>query len=66
MRTTVDLSTDLLEQALKLSGVQTKKAAIELGLRELIRQNKIEGMRKLRGRLHLNAALERSQNPFGD
>ena len=61
MRTTIELPKDLLEQAVKLSQVRTKTAAIELGLRELIRQNKIEALRKLRGRLNLNVDVHKSR-----
>lgn len=61
MRTTVVLPSDLLAQAVSLSGARTKTAAIELGLRELIRQNKIEALRKLRGRLNLEVNFQKSR-----
>jgi hypothetical protein len=61
MRTTVDLSRDLLETAMKFTHARTKTAMIEMGLRELIRQSKIEGLRKLRGKLDLDVDLEKSR-----
>ena len=61
MRTTLDLNRDLLVEAMKASHVRTKTAVVELGLQELIRQSKIEGLRKLRGRLNFNINLDRSR-----
>ena len=40
-----------MEQALRASGLSTKKEAVEQGLRLLVRQNKQQAIRKLRGKL---------------
>jgi Arc/MetJ family transcription regulator len=40
-----------MSDALKATGVGTKKEAVELGLRLLVRQNKHQAIRKLRGKL---------------
>jgi len=37
MRTTIDIDTELLEQAMALTGARTKREAVELALRHLVR-----------------------------
>lgn len=41
----------LMSDALKATGLNTKKAAVEQGLKLLIRQNRQQAIRKLRGKL---------------
>lgn len=48
----------LMEQALKASGLTTKKEVVEQGLRLLVRQNKQQAIRKLRGRLKWEGDLD--------
>ena len=58
MRTNVVIDDDLMESALKTSGIKTKKDAIEEGLKLLVQlktQEKIKGLRgklKWTGNLH--------------
>lgn len=42
MRTTLDLDKDLIEEALEATGLKTKKAVIEAGLKEIIANVNVE------------------------
>ena len=59
MRTNVVIDDDLMEEALLLSGFRTKKAAIEAGLRLLIKFSRQEQVRNLRGKLKWSGDLEK-------
>ena len=52
MPTNLDLDEQLVTEALRLSGLRTKKAVVEEGLRALIRLNRQADVRLLRGTLH--------------
>ncbi len=58
MRTNIVIDDKLMSAALKASGVGTKKEAVELGLRLLVRQNKQQAIRKLRGKLRWEGDLD--------
>ena len=51
MRTNVVLDDDLIKSALKLSGLKTKKRAIEEGLKLLIQVNRQKKIKDFRGKL---------------
>ncbi len=51
MRTNVVIDDDLMKSALKTSELKTKKAAIEAGLKLLVRFNRQTRIRDLRGKL---------------
>ena len=51
MRTNIVIDDKLMNDALKATGLGTKKEAVELGLKTLIKLKKQEGIKKLRGRL---------------
>ena len=51
MRTNVVIDDDLMETAQKHSGIQTKKGAIEAGLRLLIQLHIQQDIRSLRGKI---------------
>ena len=51
MRTNIVIDDKLMGDALKATGLNTKKEAVELGLRTLIRLKKQEKIRKFRGKL---------------
>lgn len=40
MRTNVEIDNDLMDEALKLSGLKTKKDAVEVGLKLLVQRKK--------------------------
>ncbi|KAB2890289.1 MAG: type II toxin-antitoxin system VapB family antitoxin [Desulfobulbaceae bacterium] len=58
MRTNVVIDDDLMESALKASGLKTKKDAIEEGLRLLVQLKGQEKIRRFRGKLKWNGNLE--------
>lgn len=51
MRTNIEISDDLMGEALELTGLRTKKAVVELGLKTLIRLGKQKEIRKFRRQL---------------
>jgi Arc/MetJ family transcription regulator len=52
MRTNIVIDDQLMSQALQLSGLTTKKEAVEAGLRLLIAMKKQESIRQFRGKLN--------------
>ena len=58
MRTSMEIDHDLMAQALKVGGFKTRKAAVEEGLRLLIRTRTQGRLRELRGRLRWEGSLE--------
>jgi Arc/MetJ family transcription regulator len=58
VRTNVDIDDDLMDEALKSSGLKTKRQAIEEGLRLLVRVHGQERIRKLRGVLKWEGSLD--------
>jgi hypothetical protein len=57
MRTTLDLPEDLLNEAMKLSHINTKTGVITLALNELIRKSKIAEIKKYKGQVDLDIDL---------
>lgn len=51
MRTNIDIDDDLMMNALRATGAQTKKEAVELGLKTLIRLHKQAEIKKYKGQL---------------
>lgn len=51
MRTNVVINDDLMNSALKLSGLKTKKDAIEAGLQLLVKVNRQAKVKNFRGKL---------------
>ncbi len=51
MRTNIEIDDNLMADALKATGLNTKKEAVELGLKALIKLNKQASIRALRGKL---------------
>ncbi len=58
MRTNIVIDDKLMTDALKATGVNTKKEAVEQGLRLLIQRNKQQAIRKLRGKLRWEGDLD--------
>ena len=54
----MDIDHDLMTQALKVGGFKTRKAAVEEGLRLLVRTRAQGRLRKLRGKLRWEGSLE--------
>lgn len=58
MRTNIVIDDQLMADALKATGLGTKKEAVEEGLKLLVRQNKQQAIRKLRGKLKWEGDLD--------
>jgi Arc/MetJ family transcription regulator len=59
MRTTVDIDPELLAEAMRLTGVETKKEVIGLSLAELVRRRRIEELIAMAGTMDLDLDPER-------
>lgn len=58
MRTNVVIDDELMKNALKLSGLKTKKSVIEAGLKLLLKTHRQRAVRKYRGKLKWDGDLE--------
>jgi hypothetical protein len=58
MRTTLDLPNDLLEEAMKVTHLETKTKVIITALEELIRKSKISELKNFKGKIDLNIDLD--------
>ena len=58
MRTNIVINDSLMDDALKLTGLKTKREVVELGLKTLIRLKKQEGIRRFRGKLQWEGDLD--------
>lgn len=58
MRTNIVIDDKLMRDALRATGAPTKREAVELGLRTLIRLRKQAKIRALRGKLNWQGDLE--------
>lgn len=58
MRTNIVIDDQLMNSAMKATGLKTKREAVELGLRTLLRLRKQEEIRKFRGKLKWEGDLE--------
>jgi len=59
MRTNIEIDDRLMADALKATGLQTKKEAVELGLRALIKLKRQGSIRALRGKLKWEGDLDK-------
>jgi len=58
VRTNVVINDDLMDSALKASGIKTKREAIEEGLRLLVQMKNQEKIKGFRGKLKWTGSLE--------
>lgn len=59
MRTNIVIDDQLMREALRTTGLRTKKEAVELGLRTLLRLQQQADIRRLRGTLAWEGDLEK-------
>jgi Arc/MetJ family transcription regulator len=59
MRTNIVIDDELMIDAMRASGARTKREAVELGLRVLIRLKKQQEIRSFRGKLKWHDDLDR-------
>ncbi len=58
MRTNIVIDDKLMAKTLKVTGLKTKREAVELGLRTLLRLKQQTELRKLRGRYEWEGDLD--------
>ena len=61
MRTNIDIDDGLMREAMRTSGAATKKAAVEAGLRLLVRTFSQGAIRKLQGKVRWEGDLNQSR-----
>jgi Arc/MetJ family transcription regulator len=61
MRTNIDIDDKLMREAMRSSGAGTKRAAVEEGLRLLIRTRRQRTIRRLRGTVAWDGDLDASR-----
>ena len=58
MRTNIVIDDKLMKEALKATGLKTKREAVELGLRTLLRLRQQSQIRRFRGKLSWQGDLD--------
>jgi Arc/MetJ family transcription regulator len=58
MRTNIVIDDKLMKETLRLTGLRTKREAVELGLRTIVRLRKQEQIRRFRGKLKWQGDLD--------
>ena len=61
MRTTLDLPEPLIEEARQLLGFKSKTDTVVFSLTELIRRKRIEQLKAMMGRVHLDIDIRSSR-----
>jgi len=61
MRTNIEIDDQLVSKAMRSSGARTKKAAVEAGLRLLVKTHSQTAIRKLRGKVQWEGDLNESR-----
>jgi Arc/MetJ family transcription regulator len=61
MRTNIEIDDELIQQALRVSGLKTKRAVVEAGLRMLLRLKRQEDILRLVGKVHWEGNLDESR-----
>jgi Arc/MetJ family transcription regulator len=58
MRTNIVIDEKLMKETLRLTGLKTKREAVELGLRTIVRLRKQQEIRRFRGKLPWQGDLD--------
>jgi Arc/MetJ family transcription regulator len=58
MRTNIVIDDQLMQDTLRATGLKTKREAVELGLRTVLRLRKQEAIRRFRGKLPWTGDLD--------
>jgi Arc/MetJ family transcription regulator len=61
VRTNIEIDNQLLNEAMRSSGARTKKAAVEAGLRLLVKTQSQAAIRRLRGKVQWEGDLNESR-----
>ena len=62
MRTNIVIDDKLMDETLRMTGLKTKREAVELGLRTLLRLQQQEEIRKFRGKLQWEGDLDQMRS----
>lgn len=62
MRTNIVIDEKLMRETLRLTGLKTKREAVELGLQTLIRLRKQKEIQRFRGKLRWSGDLEATRS----
>ena len=65
MRTNIEIDDQLMQDVLRLTGIKTKREAVELGLRQLLRLRQQEEIRRFRGKLAWEGDLNAMRTDVG-
>lgn len=57
MRTTLDIPEGLINEAIRITKSKTKTEVIKLALENIIQKNKIQNLKKYRGKIDINIDL---------
>ncbi|HEV8590899.1 MAG TPA: type II toxin-antitoxin system VapB family antitoxin [Pyrinomonadaceae bacterium] len=58
MRTNIVIDDKLMADAMRATGLHTKREAVELGLKTLVRLKRQSGLKKLRGKIDWQGDLD--------
>ncbi len=58
MRTNIVIDDELMKQVMKQTGIKTKREAVEMGLKTLLRLKRQENIRNYRGKLAWTGDLD--------
>ncbi len=58
MRTTIEIDDELMNSALRATGLKTKREIVELGLRTLLQLRQQEDIKRFRGKLNWQGNLD--------
>ncbi|MBT8102657.1 MAG: type II toxin-antitoxin system VapB family antitoxin [Gammaproteobacteria bacterium] len=58
MRTNIVIDDELMNRVLKLTGIRTKREAVEMGLKALLKLKRQEQIREYRGKLDWEGSLD--------
>jgi len=62
MRTNIVIDDRLMDEAMRVTGLKTKRDTVELGLKTLLRLRKQEKIRNFRGKLLWSGDLDEMRN----
>ena len=62
MRTNIVIDDELMARLLKMTGLRTKREAVELGLKTLVKLKQQEQIRQFRGKLPWQGDLEKMRS----
>lgn len=65
MRTNIEIDDEVMREAQRLTGMRTKREAVDLALRELVARHRRLGVLTLRGRVHWEGDLAQSRRGRG-